>query len=134
MPIATWSATQAPPNISEESIAAAAAFVAAHYDEEGYTILATAQQTTQGLLPLAARRNGHFVLPSLRIAEYGAEFAPPIGAYEHDTPSALRALLTSWFTDIGQIPPPLPLRLDAVGVYLDRDGAPVDLDIVQSAY
>lgn len=62
-------------------------------------------------------RRGAYQRPDRRTSTPPATRPAPSGAESH-TPR----------------PTPLPLRLDAVGVYLDDGALPVDLDIVHSAY
>jgi putative endonuclease len=110
--------------------------VAARLATAGWEIVERNARTRYGELDIVARDGRALVFVEVKAARSGTSFGPerPVHAVDHRKQRRIRRLATAWMQERRDIPPFGEIRFDAVGVTLDRAGAPVDFEHIEAAF
>jgi putative endonuclease len=110
--------------------------VAARLAAKGWEIVERNARTRYGELDIVALDGPVLVFVEVKGARAGTRFGPekPILSIDFTKQRQVRRLGTAWMAERPQLPPFDDIRFDAVGVTLDRDGRPVEIDYVPGAF
>jgi putative endonuclease len=111
-------------------------FVARRLAAAGWEIVERNARTRYGELDIVARDGHTLVFIEVKGARQGTQFGPerPILSIDFRKQQRIRRLATAWMSERREQPPYDEIRLDAVGVTLDRSGRPVAVDYVKGAF
>jgi putative endonuclease len=110
--------------------------VAARLAAKGWEIVERNARTRYGELDIVALDGAILVFVEVKGARAGTRFGPekPILAIDFTKQRQVRRLGTAWMAERPELPPFDDIRFDAVGVTLDRDGCPVEIEYVPGAF
>ena len=102
----------------------------------GWEIIERNARTRYGELDIVTRHGRTLVFIEVKGARQGTAFGPekPILSIDSHKQSRVRRLATAWMSERRDLPPYDEIRFDAVGVTLDRNGRPVDVEYVKGAF
>jgi putative endonuclease len=102
----------------------------------GWEIVERNARTRYGELDIVARDGRVLVFIEVKGARQNTRFGPekPILSIDFRKQRRVRRLATAWMSECRDQPPYEGIRFDAVGVTLDRNGHPVDIDYVKGAF
>jgi len=110
--------------------------VADHLATRGWEIVERNARTRHGELDIVALDGPILVFVEVKGARAGTRFGPekPILSIDFTKQRRVRRLGTAWMAERREFPPFDDIRFDAVGVTLDRDGRPVEVEHIQGAF
>ncbi len=110
--------------------------VARRLAARGWEIVERNARTRYGELDIVARDGSTLVFIEVKGAREGTAFGPekPILSIDFRKQRRVRRLATAWISERRDQPPYDEIRLDAVGVTLDRHGHAVEIDYVKGAF
>jgi putative endonuclease len=102
----------------------------------GWEIIERNARTRYGELDIVAYHGRTLVFIEVKGARQGTTFGPekPILSIDFRKRRRVRRLATAWMSERRDQPPYDEIRFDAVGVTLDRNGRPVDVEYVKGAF
>jgi putative endonuclease len=114
----------------------AESLVAERLAAAGWKIVARNARTRYGELDIVALDGDALVFLEVKAARAGAWFGPekPILAVDGRKQRRIRRLGTAWMAEHRELPPFAEIRFDAVGVILDREDRPVEVEHVRGAF
>lgn len=103
---------------------------------EGWEIVERNARTRYGELDIVALDGPILVFVEVKGARAGTRFGPekPILSIDFTKQRQVRRLGTAWMAERRQFPPFDDIRFDAVGVILDRDDRPVEVEHIEGAF
>jgi putative endonuclease len=110
--------------------------VAARLAAADWEIVARNTRTRYGELDIVARDGDVLVFVEVKGARADTEYGPerPICSIDFRKQRRVRRLATAWMSEQRDQPPYDDIRFDAVGVTLDREGNPLDIEHVKGAF
>jgi putative endonuclease len=110
--------------------------VARRLGAAGWEIVERNARTRYGELDIVARDGRTLVFVEVKGARQDTRFGPekPILSIDFRKQRRVRRLATAWMSERRDQPPYDEIRFDAVGVTLDRDGRPLDVEYVKGAF
>jgi putative endonuclease len=110
--------------------------VARRLDAAGWEIVERNARTRYGELDIVARDGETIVFIEVKGARAETSFGPekPILSIDFRKQRRVRRLATAWLSERRDQPYYREIRFDAVGVTLDRQGHPVDIEHVKGAF
>jgi putative endonuclease len=110
--------------------------VARRLGTAGWEIVERNARTRYGEIDIVARDGCALVFIEVKGARRDTRFGPekPILSIDFRKQRQVRRLATAWMSERRDLPPYEEIRFDAVGVTLDRDGRPLDVDYVKGAF
>ena len=110
--------------------------VAARLAAKDWEIVERNARTRYGELDIVALDGPVLVFVEVKGARAGTQFGPekPILSIDFTKQRQVRRLGTAWMAERRDFPPFDDIRFDAVGVTLDRDDRPVDVEYVKGAF
>jgi putative endonuclease len=114
----------------------AEALVADQLAAKGWEIVERNARTRYGELDIVALDGPVLVFVEVKGARAGTQFGPekPILSIDFAKQRQVRRLGTAWMAERRDFPPFDDIRFDAVGVTLDRDDLPVEVEHVEGAF
>ena len=111
-------------------------FVARRLAAVGWEIVERNARTRYGELDIVARDGRTLVFIEVKGARQGTRFGPekPILSIDSRKQRRVRRLAAAWMSERRDQPPYKEIRFDAVGVILDRDDRPLDVEYVKGAF
>lgn len=102
----------------------------------GWEIVERNARTRYGELDIVARDGSTLVFIEVKGARAGSEFGPerPILSINFRKQRQVRRLAAAWMSERRDQPPYDDIRCDAVGVTLDRNGQPLNVEYVKGAF
>lgn len=103
----------------------------------GWEILARNARTRHGELDLVGRDGRALVFVEVKANRIGNRFGPerPVLSVDRRKQLRIRRLATAWIAaNRGALPRYAEIRFDAVGVSLDRDDHPVEVEHIEAAF
>jgi putative endonuclease len=102
----------------------------------GWEIVERNARTRHGELDIVARDGSTLVFIEVKGARQGTRFGPekPILSIDFRKQRRVRRLATAWMSERRDQAPYEEIRFDAVGVTLDRDDRPLDVEYVKGAF
>ena len=102
----------------------------------GWEIVERNARTRYGEIDIVARAGRTLVFIEVKGAREDTRFGPerPILSIDFRKQRRIRRLATAWMSERRDQPPYDEIRFDAVGVILDRNGRPVDVEYVKGAF
>jgi putative endonuclease len=102
----------------------------------GWEIVERNARTRYGELDIVALDGRVLVFIEVKGARAGTQFGPekPILSINFTKQRKVRHLGTAWMAEQREFPPFDDIRFDAVGVTLDRDDRPVEVEHVEGAF
>jgi putative endonuclease len=102
----------------------------------GWEIVERNARTRYGELDIVARDGRVLVFVEVKGARQSTVSGPekPILSIDLRKQRRVRRLATAWMSERRGGPPYEEIRFDAVGVTLDRDGRPVDVEYIKGAF
>ena len=103
---------------------------------EGWEIVERNARTRYGELDIVALDGPILVFVEVKGARAGTRFGPekPILSIDFTKQRKVRRLGTAWIAERRQFPPFADIRFDAVGVTLDRDNRPIEVEHIEGAF
>jgi putative endonuclease len=103
---------------------------------EGWEIVERNARTRYGELDIVALDGAILVFVEVKGARAGTRFGPekPILSIDFTKQRKVRRLGTAWMAERREFPPFDDIRFDAVGVILDRDDRPVEVEHIPGAF
>jgi len=110
--------------------------VAEYLTAEDWEIVERNARTRYGELDIVARDGRVLVFVEVKGARAGAEYGPerPICSIDFRKQRRVRRLATAWMSERRDQPRYDDIRFDAVGVILDADGRPLDIEHIKGAF
>lgn len=110
--------------------------VAEYLVAEDWKIVERNARTRFGELDIVARDGKVLVFVEVKGARAGTDYGPerPICSIDFRKQRRVRRLATAWVSERRDQPPYDDIRFDAIGVILDRDGRPLDVEHVKGAF
>jgi len=110
--------------------------VAARLAAKGWEIVERNARTRYGELDIVALDGPILVFVEVKGARAGTRFGPekPILAIDFTKQRQVRRLGTAWMSERREFPPFDDIRFDAVGVTLDRNDHPVEVEYLPGAF
>lgn len=111
-------------------------FVAARLIEKDWEIVERNARTRYGELDVVALDGPVLVFLEVKGARAGSRFGPekPILSIDFTKQRQVRRLGTAWMAERREFPPFDDIRFDAVGVTLDRNDHPVEVEYLPGAF
>jgi putative endonuclease len=102
----------------------------------GWEIVERNARTRYGELDIVARDGDTLVFVEVKGGRADTSFGPekPILSIDFRKQRRVRHLATAWISERREQPFYKEIRFDAVGVTLDRQGRPVDVDYIKGAF
>jgi putative endonuclease len=102
----------------------------------GWEIVERNARTRYGEIDIVARDGRALVFIEVKGARRGTRFGPekPILSIDFRKQRRVRRLATAWMSERRDQPPYEEIRFDAVGVTLDRDDRPLEVEYVKGAF
>jgi putative endonuclease len=102
----------------------------------GWEIVERNARTRYGELDIVALDGRVLVFVEVKGARAGTQFGPekPIHSINFHKQRRVRRLGTAWMAERREFPPFADVRFDAVGVILDRDDHPVEVEHIEGAF
>lgn len=102
----------------------------------GWEILERNARTRHGEIDIVARDGRALVFIEVKGARRDTRFGPekPILSIDFRKQRRVRRLATAWMSERRDQPPYAEIRFDAVGVTLDREGRPLEVEYVKGAF
>lgn len=102
----------------------------------GWEIVERNARTRYGELDIVARDGSTLVFIEVKGARQATRFGPekPILSIDFRKQRRVRRLATAWMSERRDLPPYEEIRFDAVGVTLDRDDRPLDIEYVKGGF
>lgn len=110
--------------------------VAEYLTEENWEIVERNARTRYGELDIVARDGNVLVFLEIKGARAGTAYGPerPICSIDFRKQRRVRRLATAWISERRDQPRYDDIRCDAVGVILDADGHPLDVEHIKGAF
>lgn len=110
--------------------------VASRLTEKGWEIVERNARTRYGELDIVALDGPILVFVEVKGARAGSRFGPekPILSIDFTKQRRVRRLGTAWMAERRQFPPFDDIRFDAVGVTLDWNDRPVEVEYLAGAF
>jgi putative endonuclease len=110
--------------------------VAARLAEKGWEIVERNARTRYGELDIVALDGPILVFVEVKGARAGSRLGPekPILSIDFTKQRKVRRLGTAWMAERREFPPFDDIRFDAVGVTLDRNDQPVEVEYLAGAF
>jgi putative endonuclease len=110
--------------------------VAARLAAKGWEIVERNARTRYGELDIVALDGAVLVFVEVKGARADTRFGPekPILSIDFAKQRQVRRLGTAWMAERRDFPPFDDIRFDAVGVTLDRDDRPVEVEYIKGAF
>jgi putative endonuclease len=110
--------------------------VAERLAARGWEIVERNARTRHGELDIVALDGPILVFVEVKGARAGTRFGPekPILAIDFTKQRRVRRLGTAWMAERREFPPFDDIRFDAVGVTLDHDDRPVEVEHIEGAF
>ena len=110
--------------------------VAEYLAAEDWEIVERNARTRYGELDIVARDGRVLVFVEVKGARAGAEHGPerPICSIDFRKQRRVRRLATAWISERRDQPHYADIRFDAVGVILDAEGRPLDVEHIKGAF
>jgi putative endonuclease len=110
--------------------------VAEYLAAEDWEIVERNARTRYGELDIVARDGRVLVFVEVKGARAGTEHGPeqPICSIDFRKQRRVRRLATAWISERRDQPHYDDIRFDAVGVILDADGRPLDVEHIEGAF
>jgi putative endonuclease len=110
--------------------------VAARLIAEDWEIVERNARTRYGELDIVARDGHVLVFIEVKGARVDTSYGPerPICSIDFRKQRKVRRLATAWLSERRDQPHYDDIRFDAVGVTLDRSGAPLDIEHIKGAF
>ena len=110
--------------------------VAARLAAKGWEIVERNARTRYGELDIVALDGPVLVFVEVKGARAGTQFGPekPILSINFTKQRQVRRLGTTWMAERREFPPFDDIRFDAVGVTLDRNDRPVEVEYLHGAF
>jgi putative endonuclease len=110
--------------------------IAACLATKGWEIVERNARTRFGELDIVALDGPILVFVEVKGARAGTRFGPekPILSIDFTKQRKVRRLGTAWMAERRDFPPFDDIRFDAVGVTLDRDDRPVEVEHIEGAF
>jgi putative endonuclease len=111
-------------------------FVADRLAAKGWEIVERNARTRYGELDIVALHGPILVFVEVKGARAGTRFGPekPILSIDFTKQRKVRRLGTAWMAERREFPPFDDIRFDAVGVTLDRNDQPVEIEYLPGAF
>jgi putative endonuclease len=102
----------------------------------GWEIVERNARTRYGEIDIVARDGRALVFIEVKGSRQDTRFGPekPILSIDFRKQRRVRRLATAWMSERRDLPPYEEIRFDAVGVTLDRDDRPLDVEYVKGAF
>ena len=110
--------------------------VAEYLAEEGWEIVERNARTRYGELDIVALDGNVLVFLEVKGSRAGTSYGPerPICSIDFRKQRRVRHLATAWISERRDQPHYDDFRFDAVGVILDSDGRPLDVEHLEGAF
>lgn len=110
--------------------------VAEYLAEENWEIVERNARTRYGELDIVARDGNVLVFLEIKGARAGTAYGPerPICSIDFRKQRRVRRLATAWISERRDQPRDDGIRCDAVGVILDANGHPLDVEHIKGAF